>query len=44
MYYDLHRNLTRTYAYEVQLTLRTSIGLSLQEFITHAGKIESRDI
>lgn len=29
LYYDLHRALTRNYAYDIQFTLRTSIGLSL---------------
>ena len=29
IYYDLHRNLTRNYAYDVHFIMRTSIGLSL---------------
>ena len=40
----MHRSLTRNYAYDVTLTLRTSIGLSLQEYITAIGKIESREL
>jgi len=44
IHYELFRSFTKTYAYDVILTLRTSPGLVLQEYITSAGRLQVRDL
>ena len=44
MHYQIYRNLTRAYAYDGVMTLRTSEGIVLQSYITSSGIREVRDL
>lgn len=38
IHYELFRNLTRTYAYDCMMTLRTGTGIVLHDYYTQVGK------
>ena len=44
LHYALFRNLTRNVAFDCIMTLRLSTGLTLNEYITGAGKLSIRDL
>ena len=44
MHYALYRNLTRSYAYDLIMTVRTSPGIILFDYYTGSGKISVRDL
>jgi protein transport protein SEC24 len=44
VHYALFRSLTRNIGYDCIMTLRLSSGLTLQEYVTGAGRIGVRDL
>ncbi|CAD8055747.1 unnamed protein product [Paramecium sonneborni] len=44
LHYSLYRNLTRAYAYDLIMTVRTSPGIILFDYYTGSGKISVRDL
>ncbi|KRX02234.1 Zinc finger, Sec23/Sec24-type [Pseudocohnilembus persalinus] len=44
IHYDLFRNLTRVYAYDCMMTLRSSSGIVLHDYYTQQGKVSVRDL
>lgn len=44
LHYALYRNLTRTYAYDLIMTVRTSPGIILFDYYTGSGKVSVRDL
>ena len=44
IHYTLFRTITRNTAYDCIMTMRTSQGITLQEYYTGAGKLSVRDL